>query len=361
MRVNREELLGQLESVMSGLSQREIIEQSSCLVFKDNVVMTYNDEIACTQKSCLPIEGAVPAIPFVSILRKLKEDILEITTNEEELLIRGKRKRAGIRMDADILLPVDSVEKPKVWRNLPSDFAEAITIVQQCSGTDETKFSLTCVHITPKWIEACDGYQAARYKMKIRMKQPILVRKESIKYITDLNMSQFSETKHWIHFRNSSGLILSCRRWMEDFPKLSKLLKVEGTPTKFPKGLIEAVEKAEIFSAENVEDNQVSIKLVPNKLRITGRGTSGYYQETKNIKYKGKSLSFKVAAKLFADLIRHHNLCEISPDRLKVKTGKYSYITVLQVVDKELVGKEERAKKKQKKRKQKNSDDDIPF
>jgi len=333
MRINREKLLEQLESVLPGLSTREIIEQSSCFVFRDKVVMTYNDEIACTQKSCLRIEGAVTAMPFVSILRKLKEDTLEITTNKKELLIKGKRKKAGIRMDTDILLPTDSVEKPKKWRILPDDFANAVSIVQQCSGKDETKFSLTCVHLTPKWIEACDGYQAARYRMKMEIEKPTLVRKESIKYITDLDMSKFSETKHWIHFRNSSGLILSCRRWIEDFPKLSELLQVKGTPTKFPKGLIEAAEKAEIFSAENVEDNQVIINLRLNKLRITGRGASGYYQEVEDIKYKGKSLSFRVAAGLFADLIRHHNSCEITPDRLKVVTGRYSYITVLQVMD----------------------------
>ncbi len=109
---------------------------------------------------------------FVSILRKLKETELEITTSKEELLIKGKRKKAGLRMETDILLPIDSVEKPKKWIHLPDDFAEAISIVQQCSGKDETRFSLTCVHITPKWIEACDGYQAARYKMKMEIEKP---------------------------------------------------------------------------------------------------------------------------------------------------------------------------------------------
>jgi len=237
-------------------------------------------------------------------------------------------------MDTDILLPIDSVERPKKWKTLPKDFTSAVSIIQQCSGKDETKFSLTCVHLTSKWIEACDGYQAARYKMKMEVEKPTLVRKESIKYITDLDMLEFSETKHWIHFKNSSGLILSCRRWIENYPELSELLKVEGTPTKFPKGLVGAVEKAEIFSVENVEDNQVTINLKPNRLRITGRGASGYYQEIKNIKYKGKDLSFRVAAGLFADLIRHYNSCEITSDRLKVTTGKYSYITVLQKMDK---------------------------
>ena len=359
MRINREELLNQLESVLPGLSTREIIEQSSCFVFKDKTVMTYNDEVACTQDSCLDIEGAVVAMPFVSILRKLKEKELEITLSDkqEELLIRGKRKKIGIRMEADILLPVDSIKQPKKWKKLPNDFANAVSIVQNCAGKDETKFALTCIHLYPKWLEACDGYQAARYKMKIDIEKSILIRKDSIKNIVPMDMTKFGETKDWIHFKNSSGLVLSCRRWIEEFPKLSKLLKVKGTPTKFPKGLIDAVEKAEIFSVENVENNQITIELKLNRLRITGRGTSGYYQETKNIKYRGQSISFRVASKLFADLVQHYSSCEITSDRLKVVTGKYSYVTVLQVPPE----KKKKETRKKKKKQTKYDKDDIPF
>ncbi len=334
MRINREDFLKELESVTPGLSTREIIEQSSCFIFKDKTVMTYNDEIACSHKSCLSIEGAVQALPLIAILRKLQEENLEVMCNEEELLIKGKRKRAGIRMEAEILLPVDSIEKPKKWKDLPDDFADSIQIVQQCAGRDETRFSLTCVHLTPKWVEACDGYQAARYKIKIDINENTLVRKESLKYIVSLDMTKFSETKNWIHFKNSSGLILSCRRWVEDYPELDDLLGVEGVPTSFPKGLKEAIEKAEVFSTENVEDNQVTVDLQVGKLRITGRGASGYYQEVKKIKYKGRPMSFSIAPNLLSDLIQRHNSCQIAKDKLKVDAGKDSYVTVLEIPDK---------------------------
>ncbi len=87
MRVDRKLFLMQLESVMPGLSTREIIEQSSCFIFKDGKVQTYNDEIGCTQNSCLSIRGAVQALPLISILRKLKEKYLEVIPESEELLI----------------------------------------------------------------------------------------------------------------------------------------------------------------------------------------------------------------------------------------------------------------------------------
>ncbi len=329
MRINREELLKQLESVLPGLSTREIIEQSSCFVFEDDTVMTYNDEVACTIDSCLPIQGAVQALPFVSILRKLKEETLEIRVQKEELLIKGKRKRIGIRMEADILLPIEAVEMPKTWKDLPDDFADAVAVVQLCAGKDMTKFALTCVHLHHKWIQACDGFSAARYRLKLDIDRPTLIRKESLKNVLSLDMTEFGEAENWIHFRNSSGLVLSIRRWEESFPKISKLLRVEGIETSFPKGLIEAAEKASVFSIDNAEDNEVIISLQPNRLQITGVGATGYYKEIKKIRYKGQSLSFKIAPDLLIDLVRRHSSYEISTDKLKVTTGKYTYVTVL--------------------------------
>lgn len=337
MRIDREEFLRQLESVLPGLSTREIIEQSSCFIFKDKKVMTYNDEIACSQKSCLPIEGAVQALPLVSILRKLQEKHLEITSGNEELLISGKRKRIGIRMEAEILLPVESIEIPEEWKELPDDFADAISIVQQCAGKDDSQFMTTCIHLHPKYVEATDRYQAARYKMRMGIEEPTLVRKDSLKHIISLDMTEFSETKTWIHFRNPSGLILSCRCFItesEDYPNLSSILKVEGIPTILPKGLKEAAEKAEVFSVENVEDNQVTINLQKGKLRITGRGPSGWFSEITRIKYDGRNLSFTISPSLLIELVQHYSKCEIAQERLKVDVGKFQYVTVLGAVEK---------------------------
>ena len=330
MRINREKLLEQLESVMPGLSPREIIQQSSCFIFKKKKVVTYNDEIACTQDCLLPFEGAVQAKPLIDILRKLKEDTIEVDTKDGELLIKGKNKRMGITMDAEILLPIETVENPEEWANLPDDFADAISIVQHCASGDETRFALTCIHLHPKWIESCDAHQAARYMTEMPIEKPILVRKDSIKYIVSLDMTEISETESWVHFRSPANLILSCRRWEEDFPELTDILKVTGTPTQFPKGLVDAIDKAQVFSTENAEENQITIELQPDKLRITGRGVNGYYKEITQIKYKGKPLAFQIAPQLLADLIKRHNSCEILIDKIKVAAGKYTYVSVLQ-------------------------------
>lgn len=342
MRINREDLLNQLESVQPGLSPKEIVEQSSCFVFKEGVVMTFNDEIACSRETPLKFTGAVSAAPLVSLLQKLNVDDVELEVGQGELLISKKNRKSGIRMEAEILLPIESVERPEHWRKLPEDFAEAIDMVRQCAGKDETAFVATCVNIHPKWVEACDSYHMTRYKLKTGVERPILVRSSSVKHIVSLGMTEVCETETWIHFKNPAGLVLSCRRYLDEYPDLAPWLEVEGTHTVLPKGLSEAADKAEIFSAENAENNLVLIELRKGKLRIRGESSSGWYSEVKLLKYEGEPVQFKIPPKLLIQITDKHNECEINGQRrtLKVNSGKFIYVTCLTIPDEEKNGQE---------------------
>jgi len=341
MRIKREDFLKQLESVLPGLSAKDLIEQASCFIFKNGKVNTYNDEIACSLKSLLKIEGAVPAMPFINILRKLQEDEIDIDVDDKgsQLLIKGKRRKAGINMEQNILLPIEAVDKPKKWKKLPDNFADAISIVQPCAGTNAAQFVMTCVHITPKWVEACDNHQVSRYRIKTDVDEALLIRKESLKHIVSLDMNEFSETKHWVHFRNSDGLVLSCRHFTlgenEDYPSddITGILKMSGEPWSLPKGLKEAVEKAEVFSFENVEGSNVTVHIKKGKIKVTGKGVSGWYSEVKKSKYDGVAIQFMIPPKLLIELVQKYNECEVSENRLKVKGGKFVYVTVLGMVE----------------------------
>src|SRR5688572_28649491 len=120
MKVNREELVRQLEALQPGISTKAIIEQENCIVFKDGEAITFNDEISCRLKTNITgITGAVRFGPLLGLLTKLQEDEIEVRQGEGELLIKGKNKESGIRMDADILLPFENVEKPKKFTTLP--------------------------------------------------------------------------------------------------------------------------------------------------------------------------------------------------------------------------------------------------
>jgi len=338
MRVKRIPFLNTLKSVSPGLSKREIVEQSSCFVFSNNRVTTYNDEIACSSECEIGLEGAVQAEPLIAILDKLVEDDLEIKEGEGELLYRGTKREGGIRMESEILLPVDDVEQPTKkdkWVELADEFADAVNIVGKCAGKDASNFNLTCIHIYPKWVEAYDNLQVARYKVRTGVQEATLVRRDSIKHIQQLGMTHIAATKSWLHFKNSEGLVMSCRRYLRDeldttaMLDVDTLLDVHGTEATLPKGLEEAAQKAEVFSQDNSDDNLVTVELRKGKIRITGRGVSGWYRETKTTDYAGSPLAFKIDPTLLAEITERHKSCEITEERLKVTSAKFVYVTCL--------------------------------
>jgi len=329
MRVKREDLLRQLESVQPGLSPKEIIEQSSSFVFKDGYVHTYNDEVACKQKVSVNLHGAVQAKPLLEVLRKLNDDEITIETKDSELVVKaGKRRSTGIRMDNEIVLTID-IDMPKKWKSLPDDFSDAVGIVQHCAGKDASKFALTCVHISEDFIEACDNAQMTRFNTSIPVKKDCLIRRDSIKHLTALDMSEIAESDDWIHFRNPSGLIMSCRRFMEKYEKLDPFLKVKGEKATLPKGLAEAADIAQVFTQEDADHDEVSVVLKKGKITIRGEGVSGWFQETAKSTYKGKNLQFLISPKLLIEITSKHNDCIIAKEALRVDGGKFTYVTSL--------------------------------
>lgn len=332
--IQKDDFLTQLESVQPGLSNREFIEQSACYVFKDGKVITFNDEIACTQDCDIGIEGAVKSGALLAILRKMNETEIEIDEDKGEFIIKGSRKIVTITREADVLLPIASVEKPTKWRKLPEKVLEAIELVQHCASSDESQFVLTCIHFAPDFIEACDNVQMTRCTLDTGIENDILVRRESVKHICLLRMTEVCETETWIHFKNPKGLVLSCRRFVDDYHDLNKLLKFKGDPITLPKGLSEAADRAAVFALENAEDAKIIVDLrggADARLQVTGIGTSGSYKERKSLAYKGADLKFMIAPKLLMDITKKFNEAEISADRFRVKGENWVYVTSLEI------------------------------
>ena len=107
---------------------------------------------------------------------------------------------------------------------------------------------------------------------------------------------------------------------------------MSGEPLTLPKGLKEAVDKAEVFSSENPESTNVIVTLKKGKCKITGRGASGWFTKIMRSKYQGVSLQFTIPPKILVELVQQYNECEVSEHRLKAKMGKYIYVTTLGMV-----------------------------
>lgn len=332
-RINRTELLKSLVAVSPGLSASEIIEQSSSFAFDGTGrVFCFNDEVAASIQSPLMIKGAVVGKELLAYLGKLTEEELDVEQTDGELIIKVGRKKAGIRVANDVLLPIDAVERPTEWTKLPEKFIEAVGLASTCCGNDQTKFMTTCVHIHPDHVEASDDFQFIRYPLKTGLDIPTLIRQKALSGVLGMDVTELSGTENWMHFRNPAGLTLSCRRYASKFPDLSKFLEMEdGKKTVLPKELGGAVEKAEIFSKVGDGVNTVLIELKAGKMRLTGRGANGYSAEVLDAAFDGE-LSFSISPKLLLEVMKKGSECLIGQGRLKVETPAWRWVTATRVV-----------------------------
>jgi hypothetical protein len=338
IKVNREKLLHCLESVQWGTTAKEVIDQSDCFVFIHGHVVTYSgDDTACRMplpEEAASLEGAVKARELLALLSKLSEDFVGLDTADGELQVTGKRRKSGIKFQAEVSMPVARLENPGEWKEVGEAFSEAVKTVHHCAGTDDSNFVLTCVHITNEFMEACNSFQACRYVVPLPVTAPVLIKHSSVSPLGQLGVTHLCEGAAWMHFKNKHGLVYSCRRFLSDeFPHgtITKLLDFEGVPVSLPAGLGDAADMASIFTGDSSDpnENQVMIELKPGKVRLYGDGANGWHSETKESTYAGKPMSFCIPTRLLTELVGRHQDVLVSDNRMRIDCGAYKYLTRL--------------------------------
>lgn len=346
-RVNREKLLNALEYLQPGLSAKEgMVLQSNCFAFKDDYIYTYNDEVATRCKSPIPgMEGAIRSDSLLAILTRVKEADLKVEPKKSRLVFTGKRgKKFWVNLEAEISLPIEDLDYPKKkqWKLLPEDFSEAVQAVQDCASRDDaSKANLNCIHLHPKWIEAFDNFQLARYRMKLPLGQEVLVRQVALRHICIKPMIEFFETDNWIHFRNAAKQIFSCRVNLDEYKNLQGHIDAaKGKKLRIPKGLFDVAQQAEVFSTDKQKPNEnyVQFDMHKGKVVVSSEGVYGGYTAPTPIKYKGKKISFLILPKVLAKLAKENVRCRLSEKSLKVETGKFTFVTSLTKPTEKLAG-----------------------
>lgn len=326
-KVNRTEFLQVLSLVEPGLSTRNFIEQSSCYVFVDGWVVTFNDEVSVRAKTGLPEEfsGAFHAKEMKAALESMTDDEVELKLLERELRINARRKRVGIRREAEILLPIDQVPLPERWVLLPDDFRQAVETVVPAAGTNTEEFLACVVHVTSEYMEACDRMQAARHDCPVEIDRDFLVRATSLAPAAKMGIVKLGETDEWLHLRNKT-LIYSCRRHLMEYPdeQINTCFDSPGESCRLPQGGVEATKLGGVFA-----DDKVRVRLTQGHMVVRGEGAYGWSEVDLECAYTGRELSFRINPALLTTIVSQHNECEVSPGRLRVIGEKWKYFSIL--------------------------------
>lgn len=343
VRVDRLQLLERLDFVEPGRSPRDTVEQSSCFVFKAGWVVTYNEEICVRARVGLDrhgrgvglppeFEGAVVGRPLVELLRELPDREIEVESAGNEFRVFAGATRAGIRMNPEIMLPVDAVDRPAGWRPCVG-FSEAAQQVVPAAGRDGEEFLSCVVHVHRDYVEACDRYQLCRYDYDSGTTTPFLVRASALRGIVEIGPTKMGETDNWVHFRNDR-VVYSCRRYVEDYPDLNGMLDVRGTRIEFPSQTVVSAGVAGVFTRDEKDEDKVAVTISGGRMTVTGRGPDGWATRKMDMPgYDGPPASFRIPPRKLIDICEKGSEVYLSERRLRVDGDGWVYLCVLNVAD----------------------------
>jgi DNA polymerase III sliding clamp (beta) subunit (PCNA family) len=331
MKIKRLELLSALQAVSPGLASKEVIEQSTCFIFLDDQVITYNDEIAVSSPIEVGFEGAVPAKEFQALISKLKSDDVELELDESggELRLKGSKAKSGFRVDSDIKLPIKDLAQPddSDWIKLPASFCDAVSFCLFSVSKDQTKQVLTCIHVHSTFVESTDNFRVTRYDMgKTKsFKEPLLIPAQAARAVVGYKPTQYAKTDGWLHFKNESGLQFSCRIFSEEFPVIAHLMDVTGNKLQFPASLDEIMDRANVFS----NGERITITAEGNKLTVASEGDTGWFNEAARITFDAEPIIFEISPEFMKSILKHTDTAELTEKLLKFSGENFTHVVAL--------------------------------
>lgn len=336
MEIEKNELKKALEIVKPGLANKEIVEQTTSFAFIDGKVVTYNDEISISHPvKGLEVGGAIKAEELYSFLSKVKKDTIDVVIEDERVLLKSGRAKAGFLLEAEVSLPLDEeIAKKGKWKLLPKNFLEALSFAAQSCSKNMSDPKLTCAHINENGsIEATDNYRIVKYKVDGEMPlSSTLIPATSAVEVVKLNPNKVSKGDGWIHFKNKDQTIISCRVFNETFVDIDSIISVKGEKIKIklPGNLENVLDTAHIFAKrKSVLDESVEIKITNKKIIVSSESETAEFSESIPLKYKGATISFKITPYLLKDIIQKTLICYIMKDRLVFKQKDWTYVTSL--------------------------------
>jgi len=321
--MNRLQLLDVLEKIKPGISNKDDLEGTNLVTFSNDRISSFNNEIMISHPFSFDIKGSIPATELYKLLQKINDDEITISHKDNQFLIKGKNKNAGINM-VDKSFP--NIKIPRKWIELPEDFIEALGFCIFSASTDSMKEDLTCISIQEDITLSCDNFRATRYKMKSSLPESIdlLIPLKAAKELVNYNPKRVSTDGSWIHFLEElepeTGTLFSCltmdRKYLKD---IDPFFDVKGESLLLPDNLKDILSRVEILAEMDSLSRYkiIHLKLEKNELVCRSQGEKGWIEETEKIDYDGEKLEIQ---------INPSQICQILDKSRDIVIGKNSVV-----------------------------------
>ena len=156
----------------------------------------------------------------------------------------------------------------------------------------------------------------------------------------DYDFTEMSFGNSWIHFRDNTGLVFSCRLFSGRFPDIeaSGILNVQGETVVFPSNLIDMLDRALVF-AKNFNSYDLVKTGIPlldisfkDKLfKVKIQGESGWFEEFVELDYEGTPISFSANPLLLRDIVDKTNKCVVGERCVKFQNDEWEHVIALAI------------------------------
>ena len=342
MKINKNDLQVALERVRPGLATRELIDQATSFAFFGDRVVTYNDEISISHPvKKLNLEGAVKAQALYDFLGRVKKDEIDLEQEQNQIIIKAGRCRAGLIFEQEVRLPLDE-ELSKInsikWKELPDDFLEALKFCHPCCSADMSRPELTCLYIQGNQVEASDSYRIVRYNLKSFMPvDSFLIPATAVRNLIKYDVKEIAKGQSWVHFRTADGTIFSSRIYLGEYVNTAPYLEIEGFEFIFPKEIMEVLERAHVFSKTEIKNviSEAVIEIGKNRIKVSSKNESGWFEEAVRNIYDGEPIKFTVGVDFLRDLFSKVRNCLISQNKICFQGTNWVHVVATFVVEAE--------------------------
>ena len=334
MKINKKELQTALETVKPGLATQEVIEQSTSFAFMKDKVVTYNEEISISHPvKDLNLTGAVKAEELYKLLSKITKDEVSFEVGEDKIILKSGRAKAEFILQSEIILPLEDVGEIKNWKPLPDDFLKNLKFTVPCVGKDSTRPILNSVHVTEKGIvEASDGYRITQCKGSEIPVGEFLLGASAVVNVIQFQPIDIAEGEGWVHFQNKNGAVLSCRVFEDNYVNTDSFIQQadKGVEVKFPEEMIEALERARVFSKrDHYLEELISVSIGEKIVKLQSESDGGKFEEKIKIDYQGDPIDFSITPYIFQDILKETQTAKIQKDKVSFIGEDWVYLGML--------------------------------
>ena len=326
---DRKEILLLLESAKPGISTKNSnVEQSDSFIFHNNKIITYNDQISIVVPFESELEGCVPANELHKTLSKIKEDIIILYVEDNQLHIKAKKTKAKLKLIEieNIIIP----EIPTEWAQLPKNFIEGISLCIFSASHDEASGFLNCINILENKIISSDNYRISQFSMDEKM-NGFLLPVSSANKLINFDIVEYSLSDSWVYFKTIDRAVFCSRIIDVPYPDVSKMLStVKGIKFKLPDTIKKSIELSSIFAEGEFDTHKrIYVTLKKGEIICKGEKESGTIQTKTDIDFDKEKINFMINPIFFLQIIDKSTTVIYSENVLLFQSGTFQHLLAL--------------------------------